>query len=317
MVERFLGRWPNLVPRLAQAWDRLEATFPRIARALHFCWEVLRRFHRDDCLSYASGLAFWLTVALVPMATLLFKVLALVLGSKAYGAGTLKVLEGLVPYLPEDFLRDIIGNSRKIGGLGFSWAVLLFGAYWGVSQLDSSLAHVFGLRIRKHHHPTHQARKNLLLRQLGILVGGLLVLVLFVVLLAGGELGRYLPAPRAHLLPYLPPLLGLLVVTHVLQHLPRIHVQFKHAFLGALVSTTLWWMAKGVFDLYLRHTMTWGIMYGSLIGIVAGLIFLYYSCAIFLLGAEVTASFYRHDTGAVTIPPWMRLKALAKEGKIN
>jgi uncharacterized BrkB/YihY/UPF0761 family membrane protein len=50
-------------------------------------------------------------------------------------------------------------------------------------------------------------------------------------------------------------------------------------------------------------------MYGSLLGIVAGLTFLYYSWAIFLLGAEITAAFYRHETGATTVPPWLRVKA--------
>jgi membrane protein len=306
MVEKILGRWPHLLPALEAAWGRFETLFPSVAEVLRFAWNVLRKFNKDDCLSYASGLAFWLTVSLVPLATLLFKMLALVLGSKAYGPGTLRTLESLVPYLPEDFLDDIVGNSKKLGGVGLSWGVLLFGAYWGISQLDSTLAHVFGLRIRKH----RQTRKNLLVRQLGILVGGLLVLVTFLVLLVGGELRTILPVRQTHLLPYLPPLLGLLVVTTVLQHLPRVHVRFRHAFLGACVSTTLWWIAKGIFGIYLRHTMTWGIMYGSLIGIVAGLTFLYYSCAIFLLGAEVTAAFYRHDTGSISVPAWVRMKAL-------
>jgi uncharacterized BrkB/YihY/UPF0761 family membrane protein len=44
-------------------------------------------------------------------------------------------------------------------------------------------------------------------------------------------------------------------------------------------------------------------MYDSLIKIIAGLIFLYYSCAIFLLGAEITAAFYRHETTGVYILP--------------
>jgi uncharacterized BrkB/YihY/UPF0761 family membrane protein len=51
-------------------------------------------------------------------------------------------------------------------------------------------------------------------------------------------------------------------------------------------------------------------MYGSLVSIVAALTFLYYSCAIFLLGAEITAGFYRHEaqTGAVRIPEELRKK---------
>jgi membrane protein len=240
----------------------------------------------------------------VPLSTLLFKLLGIFLGSRASGPATLKTLQEIVPYLPQEFVVDAVANSQKIGGMGFSWIVLLFGSYWGISQLDTSLAHVFGLRIKKH----RQTRKNHLLRQVAFLVGGLLSAVLFLVVLLGGTFRKFLPFKQADFLPYLGPLLGLVVVTIVLQHLPRLHVKFRHAFLGAAISTALWWLAKWGFGVYLNHTMTWGIMYGSLLGIVAGLTFLYYSCAILLLGAEITAAFYRHETGATTVPPWLRVK---------
>lgn len=298
MVEKLLGRWPHLLPALEAAWGRFQVLFPVAGRGVRFAWEVVRKFQKDDCFSYAAGLSFWLTVSLVPLATLLFKALVLVLGSRAYAQSTQHLLEALIPYLPASFVEDIIRNSQKLNGVWFSWFVLLFGSYWGISQLDTTLAHVFGTRAKKH----RETRKNHLLRQLAILVGGLVVLVVFMTMLVGGLLRRLLPVKTGELLPYLPPLLGLVVVTVVLQHLPRLHVRLRHAFLGAAVSTTLWWIAKGIFGVYLSHTMTWGIMYGSLIGIVAGLTFMYYSCAIFLLGAEVTAAFYRHETGAHPVP---------------
>ncbi|MDE3033322.1 MAG: YihY/virulence factor BrkB family protein [Acidobacteriota bacterium] len=305
MVERMLGLWVRVRTRLEGAWAALAQAAPPLGRAGAFTAEVLGKYKKDDCFSYAAGLSFWLIVSLVPLSTLLFKLLGTVLGSKAYGPGTLRTLHDIVPYLPQAFVADAVANSLRIGSMGFSWIVLLFGSYWGISQLDTSLAHVFGLRIKKH----RQTRKNHLLRQVAILVGGVLSMVLFLALLVGGALRKHLPLPRTDLLPYLTPLLVLVVSTIVLQHLPRLHVKFRHAFLGAGLSTSLWWLAKWIFGIYLKHTLTWGIMYGSLISIVAGLIFLYYSCAIFLLGAEITAAFYRHETGTITIPPWLRVKA--------
>lgn len=305
MVERMLGLWARVRTRLEGAWAALAQAVPPLGRAGAFTAEVLGKYKKDDCFSYAAGLSFWLIVSLVPLSTLLFKLLGTVLGSKAYGPGTLRTLHDVVPYLPQAFVADAVANSLRIGSMGFSWIVLLFGSYWGISQLDTSLAHVFGLRIKKH----RQTRKNHLLRQVAILVGGVLSMALFLALLVGGAVRKHLPLPRTDLLPYLTPLLVLAVSTIVLQHLPRLHVKFRHAFLGAGLSTALWWLAKWVFGIYLKHTLTWGIMYGSLISIVAGLIFLYYSCAIFLLGAEITAAFYRHETGTITIPPWLRVKA--------
>jgi membrane protein len=312
MVEKVLELWAALKAGWERTWQvaldlwhDLARAVPPLGRAGAFTFEVLGKYQKDDCLSYAAGLSFWLIVSLVPLSTLLFKLLGAVLGSRAYGPAALKTLQEIVPYLPGDFVKDAVVNSQKIGGMGLSWIVLLFGSYWGISQLDTSLAHVFGLRIKKH----RQTRKNHLLRQVAFLVGGLLTTVIFLALVIGGALRRYLPFKQTDFLPFLGPLLGLVVMTVVLQHLPRLHVKFRHAFLGAGIATALWWVAKWGFGVYLRHTMTWGIMYGSLLGIVAGLTFLYYSCAILLLGAEITAAFYRHETGGTTVPPWLRSKA--------
>ncbi len=283
-------------------WRLLARRFPRLGTVGQFTWEVGKKYNQDDCFSYAASLSFWLIVSLVPMTTLLFKLLGLLLGSKAHGKALLMVLFNLFPYLPLEFVRDTIQNSQKIGAMGFSWAVLMVGGLWCVNQLDTSLAHVFGIRIRKH----RQTRRFHLVRRAALVVGAVLLLAIFMALLTGSFLGNLMGLPKALLLPVLTPLLGLLVVTMILQHLPRCHVRFRHAFLGAFVSTLLWWMAKRIFAIYLSHTLTFGIMYGSLSSIIAALIFLYYSSAIFLLGAEITAAFYRHETGAIHVPAELR-----------
>jgi membrane protein len=286
-------------------WHPLITAFPSLGRGVNFAWEVLRKYYKDDCFSYAAGLSFWFIISLVPMSTLLFKMLGLILGKGAYAVATQRLLETIVPFLPPGFVVDSIRNSQQTGGLWLSMPVLVFGSYWGIGQLDTSLAHVFGLRIKKY----RQTRKNPLLRQLYILVGGMVLLVLFIALLVGGALSKHLPFRQVEFLPYLSPLLCLVLLTVLLQHLPRLHVNWRHAFLGAAVSTTLWWLAKWGFAVYLRHTFTWGIMYGSMLSMMAGLTFLYYSCAIFLLGAEITAAFYRHETGTTTgikVPAYLR-----------
>ncbi len=291
------------VPKRAEAlWKLLARRFPRLGAVGQFIWEVGKKYNHDDCFSYAASLSFWLIVSLVPMSTLLFKLLGLLLGSKAHGKALVTVLFSLFPYLPVEFVRDTIQNSQKIGTLGFSWAVLMVGGLWCVNQLDTSLAHVFGIRVRKH----RQTRRFHLVRRAVLVLGAVLLLAIFMALLTGSFLGNLLGLPKALLLPVLTPLLGMLVVTMILQHLPRCHVRFRHAFLGAFVSTLLWWIAKGIFAIYLSHTLTFGIMYGSLSSIIAALIFLYYSCAIFLLGAEITAAFYRHETGAFQVPYELR-----------
>lgn len=299
MVEQVLTRWGQAREEARARWRAFEKTFPRLGGMGRFAWEVLRKFDHDDCLSYAASLTFWLLISLVPLTTLLFKVLGLVMGSKAYGKPLLTGLFELFPFLPVDFVRDVMKDSQQVGGLGISWGVLLFGSLWGVNQVDKSLAHIFGIRLKRH----RQTRRLIWVRRLLLVLGGLLFLVVVLGLMVGGVLGVKLQVPRVAFLGLLVPLLGVTVVTMTLQHLPRCHVAFRHALLGALVSTSLWWVAQWGFGIYLAHTSTWGIMYGSLIKIIAGLIFLYYSCAIFLLGAEITAAFYRHETTGIHILP--------------
>jgi len=284
----------EVLKHLQKFWLALEGIFPGLGRVRCFWWGVLTKYYRDDCFSYAAGLSFWLLISLVPLATLFFKVLVIFLGNQVFFQQTLDTLSSVIPFMPESFLVDALRHSREVdNSMGFTWLVLLFGSYWGINQLDTSLAHVFGVRINK----KLQTRKNHILRQFGLLVGGLVLLALVLALLVGGLMRNFFPVPQNVILNNLPILISLVATTLVLQHMPRLHVAFRHAFLGALVSTFLWTVARWGFKIYVDHTFTWGIMYGSLLGIIVGLTFLYYTCAILLLGAQVTAAFYSNKKG--------------------
>jgi membrane protein len=279
-----------------RAWLGLEGSIPALGparqllfRAAQFCWGVIKKYQRDDCLSYAAGLSFWLLISIVPLATLFFKLLVVLLGRQAFYQQTLETVSNVIPFIPISFLRDAVTRSREISdSMGFTWFVLLFGGYWGISQLDTSLAHVFGVRVNK----KLQTRKYHILRQIAILVGGLVLLACVLALLIRGVLSQYLPITQNVVLTSLPIFICLVATTLIFQFMTRVHVAFRHAFLGALVTTFFWTMSKWGFQIYLDNALTWDIMYGSLLGIIAGLTFLYYSCAILLLGAEVTAAFY-------------------------
>ncbi len=299
--------WSRVLVELRRTWRRTESTLPALARGLRFVWEVLRKYHHDDCLTYAAGISFFLTISALPLATLFFKLMALVLGNQAYSQTMQRAIGQIYPYLPGNVLGDAVRQSRQMESWGLGWLVLIIGAHWGINQLDRSLCHIFGLRFKVH----RQTRQYHVLRRLAIVVGGLLFLTML--LTAGFEwtLRRQAPFSPVPMFTILPPLLVLIVGTQVLQHLPRRHVRFRHALLGGLVTMVFWWAAKWGFGWYLAHTPTWGILYGTLGSLMAGLVFLYYSCCIFLLGAEVTAAFYRHDTTMnVRVPDELRQQRL-------
>ena len=71
-----------------------------------------------------------------------------------------------------------------------------------------------------------------------------------VILLSAGfewSLRRHAILPPGAAITVLPALIGLILITIVLQHLPRRHVEFRHAFAGASVTTAFWWGAKWIF----------------------------------------------------------------------
>lgn len=294
--------------RVVRGWLWLNRTVPPLRRIGRFTWEVLRKYHKDDCLSHAASVSFFLTISLIPLATLFFKLMAMVLGSGAYSLRLQRAIAQMYPYLPDNFIRETIAQSRRIDEWSLAWLVLLLGANWGVTQLDRSLSHIFGTRVKPH----RQTRRHNWLRRLGVVLAGLVFLV--ILLSAGFEwsLRRRAVLPPGATITILPAVIGLFLITIILQHLPRRHVQFRHALVGASVTTALWWGAKWAFGIYYAHakTSTWGILYGSLGSMMAALVFLYYGCCIFLLGAEITAAFYRHETTAhLRVPDHSRKRA--------
>lgn len=290
-IREVKGTARTLLQEVSGQADRVVRRHPRAGRSVAFVREVLRKYNRDDCLTYAASTSFFLTISLIPLATLFFKLMGLMLGSGAYSPALQRAISEIYPYLPKGFILDSIRNSRKLGGIGSSWVVLLVGAHWGVNQLDRSLTHIFGLRHKAH----RQTRKHPLLRRLALVLGLLSFLVVLLAVIFNWALLSRAPLASMKVLHVLPPVFGLALVTMVLQHLPRLHVQFRHAFLGAVVCSLGWWVAKVGFGWYLEHSSNWGVLYGSLGSVMAALVFLYYCCAIFMLGAEVTAAFYRHS----------------------
>jgi len=72
--------------------------------------------------------------------------------------------------------------------------------------------------------------------------------------------------------------------------LPNSHARGFTIWPGALVSTTLWVLMATGMSFYLANAGSYTVTYGALAGIVITLLFLYFSGAIIIFGAEVNAA---------------------------
>lgn len=76
--------------------------------------------------------------------------------------------------------------------------------------------------------------------------------------------------------------------------LPNNHAQGFPRWPGALFSTITWLVMATGLSFYLAYSGTYSITYGALAGIVITMLFLYFSGAIILFGAELNAAIARY-----------------------
>jgi membrane protein len=81
------------------------------------------------------------------------------------------------------------------------------------------------------------------------------------------------------------------------RHLPRRRVRPGAALAGALLASVLWEIAKRLFRLYIRNVGLYGQVYGPLGVLVAFVMFVYYTCVVFVLGACYVATLSSHRAG--------------------
>lgn len=262
--------------------------------AIRILGSALAKFDRDQGFFLASGIAFQGLLCLVPFALLLISFAGSYLfGDERVADQLNRYFEHAAPVLDPGVRRDLFGivshrgTYGVVGTIGLLWiATTVFG--WLRVALDT----IFGVP---------KARGTL--RGLGldlvmIVLSGAAFLV-SVGLTAVFEYLRRLPSPRfpaatglllnvalAYVVPFLVTLLICFLIYHIV---PDRRVSARAAIRGALFTGVLWEAAKHLFTVYVSAFGSYSIVYGSLGAAAVLLVWVYYSAAVLLLGAEVTA----------------------------
>lgn len=263
-------------------------------RALRLFGSALAKFNRDRGFFLASGIAFQVLLCLVPLVLLVLSFA----GSYLFAHERLidhlgRYLERAAPALDPEVRRNllqIVGHRRTngiVGTIGLFWvAKTVFGS------LRVALNAIFGVP------KSRGALRGLGLDLLMILVSGGSFLLSFG-LTATYEFVRraeypLFPAGTVRLLgialSYIVPLaVTLLICFLIFRIVPNRRVSARFALFGAAFTAVLWEGAKHLFAWYVLAFGKYSIVYGSLSVVVVVLVWTYYSAAVLLLGAEVTA----------------------------
>ena len=263
-------------------------------KPLRSFWSLIRTaglgFVDDDALTLSAALTFSTLLSFAPLLILALSVTSR-LGWSAQDA-ILDQLGALAGSEAQSAAQSVLESAKErpaTGGIAatFGLIVAIVGATTVFAQLQTSLNDIW--RVKKPAVSGNALWSWLRRRLLSV---GLLAAVGFVLiasLLVSAVLGTLFP--HEELLGELVNQALSFVVFAVLfaalfRYLPQVRLGWRRAFAGGSVTAALFVVGKLVIGIYIAHGAV-GTAYGAASSLVVLLVWVYYSSAIFLFGAEL------------------------------
>lgn len=248
-------------------------------------------FYRKGCASLAASTAFFFMLSFFPLVCLLLFVLGRILSQEQPASGVVFKFLGMffphVTTIGPDAAAEIQALSSQLGVQGAILAAFVWAAMQVFGEIDYSINVVFECQRKRNPITSTIASAALLgLVQFVLLVSYVAAQFFrFVVAYAPSVAGLDRVAAAANSL-ILGRILPLALVSGsvalLFRYLPRSRPGWGAALTGALLFASLWELAKHLYVSYVVNSARFGRMYGSLLGIVLGLLWTYYSAALFL-----------------------------------
>ena len=248
----------------------------------------------------AASIAFYTAFSLSPTLVIVIAVASFFYGADAIQGKLFDEISGVVGTQAAATIQAMVANARHAhvaaGTALISLAAVLIGASATFSSLNTALNIIWPIEV--HLKPTQNILSLVRLRLLsfGLVVGvGFLVVILQVLDTVVTILGQwvwgetsvsYALANGAQHLVSVAVLIG--AFSALLKFLPDAHMDWRDSTIGAVAATLMFGAGKNLFSMYLAHAGT-ANMFGAAGSLAVILMWLYYSSAVFLLGAEVAA----------------------------
>jgi membrane protein len=273
-------------------------------------WQIVRRALRestaDNVPMLAGGVAFFAFLALFPTIIAAMTLYGLV-ANPAQVAGQMRSLSGALPPAARQLVADQLTtvSASSGGALTVGLVISLLAALWSASSGTGHLVTAVNLAYdEKQTRNVIQQKAIALALTLGAIVFVLVALVLVAVLpvafdhLPLGTAGRVLAQVLRWVLLAVVVIVGLAVVYRVAPE--RDSPRFRWVTPGALTAAVLWLLGSVVFSLYVNFFGHYNKTYGTLAGVIVLMLWLYLSCYIVLLGAEINAESERQTVRDTT-----------------
>jgi membrane protein len=284
---------------------------------------ALKQFGEDRCAAMAASIAFYSAFSLAPTLVMVIAVAGWVFGAEAARGQLFHQVNGLIGDQAAAGVQSIVENAHRSGGTGIaaiiSFVLLAAGASATFSSLNTALNLVWPVTGDQKSSVFALVRVRLI--SFGLVLGVAFLLIVSLVLdTAIQAVGMWLwgNSPFVIIGDIVQLVAGLAILSvafgALLKLLPDAKVEWRDALVGGVMSAVLFSAGKKLFAFYLTHAGT-ASAFGAAGSLAVLLMWLYFSAAVLLLGAEFSAARARmHDPRGAwgiqngRVPPGSRAK---------
>ena len=267
--------------------------------ALRDAWPLVKRSLRgwidDNASSLGAALAFYTLLSLAPLAIIIIAVAGLFIGSAHAQDLLVAQLSQLMGERSAHAIAEVVANTRnRSSGLIATMlgiAALLGGATTVFVELRRDLDLVWRCKPEKSSGLLSWVMTRVLALGIVLAIGFLLL----VSLAASTAISAITSTVGVEVVARMGEFVAsfgviMLLFAAIYKLLPNRHIAWGDVWVGAAVTSLLFWIGKYLIGLYLGKAAV-GSAYGAAGAIVVVIVWVYYSAQIFFLGAEFTREY--------------------------
>ncbi|GBH23857.1 YihY/virulence factor BrkB family protein [Burkholderia vietnamiensis] len=275
-----------------------EATRPAQQQA-NWALNAFQRFSSDRCSAMAASIAFFSAFSLAPTLVMVIAVAGWFFGDDAAPGQVFEQAHQLIGDDAAASIQTIVQNAHRAGSSGgiatlISFAALAIGASATFASLNTALSVIWPCTETRWSRMLGLVRVRLV--SFGLVLGVAFLLIVSLVLdTAITFVGTWLlgDSPYVFITNVLQFFVGIAVLAGafaaLMKFLPDARVAWRDAMVGGVVSAILFSGGKKLFALYLARAGT-ASAFGAAGSFAVLLMWLYFSAAVLLLGAEFAAA---------------------------
>jgi len=275
-----------------------------LVRPIDFVRTVAAAWSDDRCGRKAAALAYYTAFSLAPILVIVLWLVGFVVDAAVATEELRGQLVGLVgPSAAETIdavLKHTQAQARGLTAIAIAFPVLLIGATTAFAELKESLDEIWGIHSKRQKGVWGLLRTRLVSFGMILVIAFLLLVSLAVnamVALASKQLATWMGLTGTIALQVFSTALAIAIVAAIFaaiyKLLPAIKLRWRDVGRASLVATGLFLAGQIAIGMYLGNSATTSA-YGAAGSLAVLLLWIYYSSAVFLLGAELN-KFWLHS----------------------